>query len=56
MLQALQFRVSGAVHRYDPESDQIGIFLYQIVTSGDSTPSRAEKDAFKQMLERIVEH
>ena len=39
---------------YDPGKDQIGIFLYQIVTNGDSTPSLAENDAFKQMLARIT--
>ncbi len=39
---------------YDSERDQIGIFLYQIVREGDSTPSLAENDAFKQMLERIT--
>jgi len=39
---------------YDSERDQIGIFLYQIVRNGDSTPSLAENDAFKQMLERIT--
>ena len=41
---------------YDPERDQIGIFLYQIVRNGGSTPSLAENDAFKQMLERITGH
>ena len=40
---------------YDTERDQIGIFLYQIVRNGDSTPSLAENDAFKQMLARITE-
>ena len=40
---------------YDPEQDQIGIILYQIVTNDDSTPSLAERDAFKQMLVRITE-
>jgi CubicO group peptidase (beta-lactamase class C family) len=40
---------------YDTERDQIGIFLYQIVTNNDSTPSLAENDAFKQMLARITE-
>jgi CubicO group peptidase (beta-lactamase class C family) len=39
---------------YDRERDQIGIFLYQIVRNGGSTPSLAENDAFKQMLERIT--
>ena len=39
---------------YDPGKDQIGIFLYQIVTNGDSTPSLAENDAFKEMLARIA--
>lgn len=39
---------------YDPRKDQIGIFLYQIVTNGDSTPSLAENDALKQMLARIT--
>ena len=39
---------------YDSERDQIGIFLYQIVRNGDSFPSLAENDAFKQMLERIT--
>jgi CubicO group peptidase (beta-lactamase class C family) len=39
---------------YDSERNQIGIFLYQIVTNDDSTPSLAENDAFKQMLERIT--
>lgn len=38
---------------YDPARDEIGIFLYQIVLGNDSTPSRAESDAFKQMLARI---
>ena len=41
---------------YDFERDQIGIFLYQIVKNGDSTPSLVEADAFKQMLERITAH
>ena len=40
---------------YNPERDQIGIFLYQIVLNGGSTPSRAENDVFKQMLERITD-
>ncbi len=40
---------------YDSESDQIGIFLYQIVREGDSFPSLAENDAFKQILERVRE-
>ena len=39
---------------YDSERDQIGIFLYQIVINDDSTPSLAEHDTFKQMLERIT--
>jgi CubicO group peptidase (beta-lactamase class C family) len=38
---------------YDPGRDRIGIFLYQIVTNGNSTPSLAESDAFKQMLARM---
>ena len=38
---------------YDPQKDEIGIFLYQIVTVDQSTPSRAERDAFKQILARI---
>ncbi len=37
---------------YDPQRDQIGIFLYQIVKTSASTPSLAENDAFKQMLQR----
>ena len=40
---------------YDSEGDQIGIFLYQIVRDGSSSPSWAENDAFKQMLARIRE-
>jgi len=40
---------------YDSERDQIGIFLYQIVRNGDSFPSLAENDAFKQMLARITD-
>jgi hypothetical protein len=39
---------------YDPGRDRIGIFLYQIVTNGNSTPSLAESDAFKQMLARMT--
>lgn len=40
---------------YNVETDQIGIFLYQAVRNGDSTPSVAENDAFKQMLARITD-
>jgi CubicO group peptidase (beta-lactamase class C family) len=38
---------------YDPRRDQIGVFLYQIVKNGGTTPSLAENDVFKYMLERI---
>ena len=41
---------------YDPDKDRIGVFLYQIVKDGDSTPSIAENDLFKQMLSRISFH
>lgn len=38
---------------YDPLQDRIAVFLYQAVKNGDSTPSIAENDMFKQMLARI---
>ena len=38
---------------YDPSHDRIAVFLYQIVKNGESTPSVAENDMFKQLLARL---
>ena len=38
---------------YDPEKDEIGVFLAQVVITNVYTPSIPERDAFKQMLARV---
>ena len=39
---------------YDPTHDRIGVFLYQAVKNGESTPSVSENDMFKHAIAAFI--